>query len=62
MKKPTEDADIALLCVDCGTEFVFTADEQRYFRSKQLSIPKRCPACRAERRARLVPDRAVHHD
>ena len=54
--------DLTLHCVDCRQDFTFTAAEQSFFYSKQLSVPKRCPACRAERKARLVPDQAVHHD
>lgn len=45
-----------LSCVDCGATFIFTAGEQRYFASKGLSIPKRCPSCRQKRRNTLVPD------
>jgi len=48
--------DKLLRCVDCGTDFIFTAGEQRYFLSKGLSIPKRCPECRQKRKATLVPE------
>jgi len=57
-----QDDDLILTCVDCGVDFVFTVAEQRFFESKQLSVPKRCKKCRAERRARLVPDMAVRHE
>lgn len=50
----------SLVCVDCGAPFVFSAGEQRYFFSKGLSIPKRCPNCRRKRRQTLVPE--VSHD
>ncbi len=43
-----------LLCVDCGTQFLFSMGEQRYFTSKGLSTPKRCPQCRRKRRDTLV--------
>jgi len=49
-----------LVCVDCGAPFVFSVGEQRYFLSKGLSIPKRCPNCRHKRRQTLVPE--VSHD
>lgn len=49
-----------LVCVDCGAHFVFSSGEQRYFFSKGLSIPKRCPNCRQKRRETLVPE--VSHD
>ena len=43
-------------CVDCGMDFVFTDGEQRYFASKKLSVPKRCPGCRRKRRNSIVPE------
>lgn len=46
-----EGEDQTLTCVDCESEFVFTTDEQEFFRQKELhSPPKRCKPCRAERR------------
>lgn len=44
----------SLLCVDCGAQFLFSTGEQRYFLSKGLSTPKRCPECRQKRRDTLV--------
>ncbi len=46
--------DKPLRCVDCGQSFVFTIGEQRYFLSKGLSTPKRCPQCRLRRKLTLV--------
>lgn len=46
----------SLLCVDCGTQFLFSTGEQRYFASKGLSTPKRCPQCRQRWRDTLVPE------
>ena len=48
--------DKVITCCDCGTEFLFSMGEQLYFRSKQLSQPRRCPVCRAKRKASIVPD------
>ena len=48
-----------LPCVNCGEEFLFTDGEQRYFLSKGLSIPKRCPQCRQRRRETLVREGGV---
>jgi hypothetical protein len=48
--------DKVLICLDCGDSFLFNAGEQTYFKSKGLSQPKRCRACRQKRRATLVPD------
>ena len=52
-----EFQDKRLHCVDCGCDFLFTRGEQAFYFSKQLSQPQRCPACRLERRRRLVPDK-----
>ena len=41
-------------CIDCKNIFLFTVGEQRFFNSKGLSLPKRCPDCRARRKATLV--------
>ncbi len=43
-------ADVDLICVDCGESFVWTASEQAFFARKNLTMPKRCCECRAERR------------
>lgn len=51
--------DKTLDCIDCGATFIFTAGERRYFASKGLSIPKRCPPCRQKRRDTLVPDESM---
>jgi len=47
-----EFQDKMLKCIDCGTEFLFTAGEQSFFRDKQFkNEPKRCKACKAKRLA-----------
>jgi len=51
--------DKKLICCDCQSEFTFSTGEQRYFASKGLSVPKRCPECRLKRRKSLVPDEEV---
>ena len=38
-------------CAECGQEFVFSADDQQYHSERGYSDPKRCPSCRAARRA-----------
>jgi hypothetical protein len=35
-----------LTCADCGREYAFSAEEQRFFREKGYSPPKRCRDCR----------------
>ena len=60
-----EFQDRMLKCVDCGSDFVFTAGEQLFFHDKQFrNEPKRCKTCKAKRastlgsrpRARATPE------
>ena len=45
-------ADRNLTCVDCGSMFIHSADDQQYYAEKGFaSDPKRCVSCRASRRA-----------
>jgi len=47
---PFTDRD--LTCVDCGATFVFSADDQAYHQERGFTNePRRCPSCRAARRA-----------
>ena len=40
-------ADKTLVCVDCGSDFIFSEGEQEFYREKGLeSEPKRCADCR----------------
>ena len=49
-----EFQDKILKCVDCGSEFVFTAGEQLFFHDKQFkNEPKRCKACKSKRASSL---------
>lgn len=42
--------DKVLKCIDCGSDFLFTAGEQLFFREKQFrNEPKRCRNCKAKR-------------
>ncbi len=44
-------SDRILTCRDCGQEFTFTAGEQEFYASRNLTNdPSRCPSCRAARR------------
>ena len=44
--------DRTLTCVDCGAEFVHSAEDQEFYAQKGfVSDPKRCPGCRAVRRS-----------
>jgi hypothetical protein len=65
--------DKVLICTDCGEEFVFTVDAQKYFLSKGITEePKRCKTCytqlkkqkrqeQKESRRKVYPDRLRNH-
>ena len=47
-----EFQDKTIKCVDCGTEFVFTARDQEFYKEKGFTNePKRCKACRDKKKA-----------
>ena len=47
----TEYKDKTIKCVDCGTEFVFTARDQEFYQEKGFTNePQRCPECRKARK------------
>ncbi len=39
-------------CKQCGKEFVITQSEIHFYKSKNLSIPKRCKECRQSNKKR----------
>ena len=43
--------DKPLTCIDCNQEFAFTARDQQFYADRQFSEPRRCPSCRAVRKA-----------
>lgn len=44
-------ADKTLTCSDCGQEFQFSAAEQQFYADRGFTEPRRCPSCRASRKA-----------
>ncbi len=51
-----------LTCSDCGADFTFTAEEQEFYATHNLSHePKRCRPCR-EKRKRLVKIGGAGHE
>jgi len=51
-----EFQDRVLKCVECGSEFLFTAGEQLFYREKQLTHdPKRCRFCKIRTRMGSSP-------
>ena len=48
----TEYQDKTIKCVDCKTEFTFTAREQDFYHEKGFTNePKRCKECREKKKA-----------
>lgn len=48
----SEYKDKTIKCVDCGTEFVFTARDQEFYAEKGFkNEPKRCKPCRDKKKA-----------
>ncbi|HZU11610.1 MAG TPA: CxxC-x17-CxxC domain-containing protein [Chloroflexota bacterium] len=43
--------DRTLTCAQCGQDFTFSSEDQQYHAERGYQDPKRCPTCRAERRA-----------
>ena len=54
--------DRILTCRDCGRDFVFAVGEQKYFLTRGLATPKRCPECRQLRRATINTERGMDRD
>ena len=51
--KLSSPRDRMLVCEDCGNKFVFDEGEQRFFKDKGFTDPKRCPKCRKRVRSRM---------
>jgi hypothetical protein len=47
------EGDRYLVCMDCEEKFVFDAGEQRFFKAKGFTDPKRCPVCRKKVRSQM---------
>jgi CxxC-x17-CxxC domain-containing protein len=43
--------DKTLNCADCRQDFIFSGSEQQFYAERQFSEPRRCPTCRAARKA-----------
>lgn len=51
---PSEFEDRQIVCIDCTTEFTWTAGEQAFFKTKGLeNPPKRCKDCKKAKNRRL---------
>lgn len=52
--------DEQIVCADCGRSFTWSYGEQRFYKARDLSPPKRCETCRARRRSdRAAPKRSA---
>ena len=41
-----------LVCADCRSTFLFESGEQRFYKMRGLTPPKRCSGCRSKRKHR----------
>jgi hypothetical protein len=55
-RQQQDSRDELLRCSECNKDFVFTAGERRFYLSKCLAKPKRCPICRKARRDSISSD------
>ena len=49
--------NIKIKCKDCGEEFIFTENEQRFYEEKGFNSPKRCRFCRQQRKDKYLERR-----
>ncbi len=55
--------DKELKCKECEKQFVWTAEEQEFYASKNfLNEPARCPECRAAKKQRMGDRHSGHHE
>lgn len=47
-KQNGEGAEI--VCADCRNKFLFEEGEQKFYKMRGLTPPKRCPDCRSKRK------------
>src|SRR4029079_15048587 len=47
----TSFTDKTLECADCGQQFTHSAQDQQFYAEPHFSEPRRCPTCRAVRKA-----------
>jgi len=48
--------DKALVCIQCGSPFVFSSAEQTRFLALDFASPRRCPECR-KKKAKSIEDK-----
>lgn len=45
--------DMKIKCQDCGQEFIFSSNEQKFYEEKGFVPPKRCKKCRNARKYKI---------
>ena len=55
METKRELKDKQIICCECGQTFTWTAGDQFFYLTKHLQPVRRCPKCRAKRKATIDP-------
>jgi hypothetical protein len=45
-----EYSDLTIKCKQCGKDFIFSEDEQTFYKTRGFSAPQRCKNCRSKQR------------
>jgi Probable zinc-ribbon domain len=53
--------DQLITCVQCKTDFEFSAVEQEYYNDKGFNPPRRCPQCRKNKSKSADPEHINTH-
>lgn len=55
LEESSEFSDVSIVCIDCGSDFIWTSGEQAFFRDKNLqNPPKRCKDCKKAKNERIA--------
>lgn len=55
LEENSEFSDVSIVCIDCGSDFIWTSGEQVFFRDKNLqNPPKRCKDCKKAKNERIA--------
>lgn len=56
------DKGMKKICKQCGTEFELSDSEIEFYKSKNLSLPKRCKQCRKRNKQRISPQKSNYNN
>lgn len=45
-----EYSDLTITCKQCGKDFIFSEDEQDFYKTRGFSTPQRCKSCRSKQK------------